>query len=55
MTIKKVIIVVLMMMFLIPLFDTDVYLDPGNSFDFTLANVNGLLTRNDTITLSMIN
>lgn len=44
-TLRKVIIVVLMLMFFIPLFDTDIYTDQANSFDFTLNNINYMLSQ----------
>jgi len=40
---KKVIIVVLLLMFIVPLFDTDLYTDQANAFDLTLSNLNNLL------------
>ncbi len=43
MTIKKVIIVVLLIMFVVPLFDTDNYLDAANSWDYSVTNIHGLL------------
>lgn len=30
-------------MFIIPLFDPDIYTDQANSFDYTLTNLNNLL------------
>lgn len=42
---RKVIIVVLMLMFFIPLFDSDIYTDQANSFDFALNNLNNMLIR----------
>ncbi len=41
---KKVIVVALLLMFIIPLFDTDIYTDQANSFDYTLQALNTLLT-----------
>ena len=42
-TLKKVIIVVLLLMFIVPLFDTELYTDQANAFDLTLSNLNNLL------------
>lgn len=42
-SIKKVIIVVLLMMFLIPLFSIDLYQDPENAWDYFLVNQQKLL------------
>jgi len=42
-TLKKVIIVALLLMFVIPLFDSDIYTDQANSFDYTLNNLNYML------------
>lgn len=53
-TMKKVIIVVLTLMFLIPLFDSEVYTDQANSFDFTTKNINHLLEANSVITIADI-
>lgn len=43
MSIKKIIIVILMLMFIIPLFSIDVYRDPENAWDYSLKNQNQLL------------
>ena len=43
MTMKKVIIVVLLIMFLVPLFDTENYIIKPSSFDFINLNVKTLL------------
>lgn len=43
-TLKKVIIVVLLLMFIVPLFDSDLYVDQANSFDVTFSNLSYLLT-----------
>ena len=45
-TLKKVIIVVLLLMFVSPLFDTDVYLDPANSLDYSVESLNNMLKMN---------
>lgn len=42
-TMKKVIVVVLILMFLIPLFDSEVYIDQANSLDFATQNIDTLL------------
>lgn len=42
-SIRKVIIVILLLMFIIPLFSIDVYRDPENAWDYTLKNENELL------------
>ena len=54
-TVKKIIIVVLMLMILAPLFDPDIYLDQGNSMDYTINNVNYLLRKPADISLNDIN
>jgi hypothetical protein len=43
MSIKKIIIVILLLMFVIPLFSIDVYRDPENSWDYHLKNQMELL------------
>lgn len=43
MTLKKVIIVVLLLMFLIPLFETELYVIAPNSWKFILDSTNKLL------------
>lgn len=40
---KKVIIIVLLLMFIVPLFDSDLYTDQANAFDETLSLLNSLL------------
>lgn len=40
---KKVIVIVLLIMFLVPLFDADNYIEKPNSFDFVTSNINKLL------------
>ena len=42
-TIKKIIIVVLLIMFLVPLFDSENYISSPESWDFTVKNVHKLL------------
>ena len=42
-TMKKVIVVVLLIMFLVPLFDTENYIERPSSFDFITNNLNELL------------
>lgn len=42
-SIKKIIIVILLLMFIIPLFSIDVYRDPENSWDYSLRNQQELL------------
>jgi hypothetical protein len=42
-TLKKVIIVVLLLMICIPLFDQDIYLDQANSFDYALSSLKTML------------
>lgn len=42
-TLKKVIIVVLLLMFITPLFDPYIYIDPANSLDYTVASLNSML------------
>jgi hypothetical protein len=54
MTIKKVIIVVLLIMFVVPLFDTDNYLDAANSWDYTVINIHTLL-KNKKVSLDVLN
>jgi len=44
--VKKIIIVVLILMFVIPLFNIDVYRDPENSWDYHLQNQLQLLLQN---------
>jgi hypothetical protein len=54
-TLKKVIIVALLLMFIIPLFDPDIYTDQANAFDYTLANLNSMLySPSDQIPLDQI-
>lgn len=43
MSIKKIIIVILLLMFIIPLFSIDVYRDPENAWDYHLKNQMELL------------
>lgn len=49
-TIKKVIIVVLLIQFFIPLFDPTVYLEGSHSMDFFVLNLKNLLNNPDTKT-----
>ena len=42
-TIKKVVIVVLLIMFLVPLFDSDNYIQKAENWDFTVINIHRLL------------
>lgn len=42
-TLKKIIIVALLLMFIIPLFDPEIYTDQANSFDYTLETLTKLL------------
>lgn len=53
-TLKKVIIVVLLLMFISPLFDSDIYLDSANSLDYTIGSLNNMLVKN-VLTLTEIN
>ncbi len=53
-TLKKVIIVVLTLMFCIPLFDSDIYIDQANSFDYIVNNLNNMLAKNSEITTDQI-
>ena len=53
-TMKKVIVVVLILMFLIPLFDSDVYIDQANSLDFATLNIDTLLKASTVITVPEI-
>jgi len=54
-TMKKVIIVALLLMFIIPLFDSDIYTDQANAFDYTLANLNSMMySTSDQIPLEQI-
>jgi len=54
-TLKKVIIVALLLMFIIPLFDSDIYTDQANSFDYTLGNLNSMMySTSDQIPLDQI-
>ena len=46
-TIKKIIIVVLLIMFLVPLFDSDNYIDKAESWDFTVKNIHQLLKKSN--------
>lgn len=43
MSIKKIIIIILVLMFIIPLFNIDVYRDPENAWDYHLKNQMELL------------
>ena len=53
---KKVIVVALSLMFIIPLFDADIYTDQANSFEYTLATLNQMLQSTpDQISLAQIN
>jgi hypothetical protein len=53
---KKVILVVLILVLLVPLFSYDVYVDPANSFDYTCDQVANMLTTTDSaMTVSLIN
>lgn len=55
MSIKKIIIVVLLLMFTVPLFNQDIYLDNENAWDETVNNINSLLMTDPTIvTTAMI-
>ena len=47
-SIKKIIIVVLLMMFIIPLFSFDLYRDPENVWDYLLVHQGNLLSQNST-------
>ena len=40
---KKVIVIVLLIMFLVPLFDTENYIEKPNSFDYINLNMKTLL------------
>jgi hypothetical protein len=52
---KKVILVVLTLVLLVPLFSYDVYVDPANSFDYTCDQVAHMLATNDSsMTVSLI-
>ncbi len=42
-TLKKIIIVILMLMFFVPLFDSEIYTDQANSIEFTMNSFNSLL------------
>lgn len=42
-TLTKIIIFVLLLMFIVPLFDADIYIDQANSFDLTFNHLNDLL------------
>lgn len=53
-TIKKIIIVVLLIMFLVPLFDSDSYIGEAESWDFTVKNIHQLLKEDSTIPISSI-
>ena len=44
-SVKKIIIVVLIMMFVIPLFSIDVYRDTENAWDYLLLHQNNLLSQ----------
>ena len=48
---KKIIIVILILMFVIPLFNMDVYLDPENAWDYHLRSQMELLLQ-DPATIS---
>lgn len=54
-TLKKVILVVLLLMILAPLFDSDIYTDQANSMDYTINNINYLLRKPTDISLDDIN
>jgi hypothetical protein len=55
-TLKKVIIVVLLLMFIAPLFDPDIYLDAANSLDFTLSSISRMvLNPSSGMTIDQIN
>lgn len=42
-TLTKIIIFVLLLMLIVPLFDSDIYIDQANSFDLTLSHLNDML------------
>lgn len=53
---KKVILVVLILVLLVPFFSYDVYVDPANSFDYTCDQIgNMLITDNSSVSVSLIN
>lgn len=54
-TLKKVMIVVLLLMIIAPLFDADIYTDQANSMDFALNNINYLLRKSSDISLADLN
>jgi hypothetical protein len=51
-TLKKVIIVVLVLMFISPLFDSDIYLDAANALDYTADSLNKMLLKNNNTPLT---
>lgn len=53
-TLKKVIILVLVLMFISPLFDSDIYLDSADSLDYTVGSLEHML-KNGTMTIAEIN
>jgi hypothetical protein len=53
---KKVILVVLTLVLLMPFFSSDVYTDPANRFDYTCEQIANMLATNDvSVTVSLIN
>lgn len=53
-TIKKVIVVVLLIQFFIPLFDPTVYIEGSHSMDFFVSNLKALLNDPNTSTDDII-
>lgn len=54
-TLKKIIIVVLLLMIIAPLFDSDIYIDQANSMDFLLNNINYMLRKSSDISIGDMN
>jgi len=54
-TIKKIIIAVILLMFVVPLFDSDNYTNNDESWDYFVVNIHKLLYLNDTIPIETVN
>lgn len=54
-TIKKIIIAVILLMFVVPLFDSDNYTNNDESWDYFVVNIHKLLYLNDTIPIDTVN
>ena len=54
-TLKKVIVMVLLLMFLVPLFDTENYVDRPNDWDYITVNIENMLVDSSTFSISEVN